>query len=295
MQALPAPAAIAYPQIDPVIVRIGPVGVHWYGLAYVAGFLVAGLVFRALNRRWKVGLTDDDVLTAVLYAIVGVLVGGRLGYVLFYGGTTYVEDPSRILLVWQGGMSWHGSFVGILLAGVLLKRRFKIPFLRLADMAAVGAPAGFFFGRLANFVNAELWGRATDLPWGMVFPGTDGLPRHPSQLYEATLEGFVMFVVLMLLALRKRADGFFFGMFALMYGAFRFGIEFVREPDAQLGFILGPFTMGQALSAPLVLVGAYFVFRAVKQDREQKAAERRINEAARKAKGASAVEPGSEE
>ncbi len=262
------PASIAYPDIDPVIVQLGPVAVHWYGLAYVVGFIVAGLVFRMLAGRWKIGLTDDDVLTAVLYAIIGVLVGGRIGYVLFYGGSAYWSDPARILFVWQGGMSWHGSFIGILVAGVLLARRFKVPFLRLCDMAAVGAPAGFFFGRLANFINNELWGRKTDLPWGMVFPGTDGMPRHPSQLYEATLEGLVIFTVLMILARRKRPPGFVFGMFALMYGVFRFAVEFVREPDAQLGTILGPFTMGQALSAPLILVGVWFVVRALIAERK---------------------------
>lgn len=260
-------AALTYPALDPVILQIGPIGLRWYGLAYVVGFLVAGWIFARLNRRWGVGLSADDVLTVVLYCVVGVLVGGRLGWVIFYGGAEYLREPLRILQTWTGGMSWHGGFVGIVIAGLVFARRRGIPFVRLADMAAVGAPAGFLFGRLANFVNNELWGRVTDVSWGMVFPGAGPLPRHPSQLYEAFLEGLVMLVVLLLLARKKRPDGFFFGMFMLMYGGFRFVVEFAREPDAQLGFLFAGATMGQLLSLPVAALGAWFVWRAVKRGR----------------------------
>lgn len=266
-------AYLTYPSIDPVIFQVGPLAVHWYGVAYIIGFLVAGWLFAWLNKRWRVGLSADDVLTVVLYCVIGVLVGGRLGYVIFYGGSTYWHDPTQIFRVWNGGMSWHGGFAGILLAGVLLVRKFKVPFLRLADMAAVGAPVGFFFGRLANFVNDELWGRVSTVPWAMVFPSGGPEPRHPSQLYEAVLEGLVMFVVLVLLARRKRPDGFYFGMFMLMYGCFRFFVEFFREPDAQLGFLWGGATMGQLLSIPVALAGAWFVWWSFKRAKAEPAEE----------------------
>lgn len=257
-------AVLTYPAIDPVFFTIGPIAVRWYGLSYVAGFIVAALVLSWLNRRWRVGLSTDDMLTAVMYCVIGVLVGSRIGWVVVYGGVDYLTDPLRIIATWEGGMSWHGGFVGILLAGFLLSRRFGVPFATLADMGAVGAPSGFFFGRIANFVNGELWGRTTDVPWAMVFPGAGPLPRHPSQLYEAALEGLVMFVVLVLLARTRRPSGFYLGAFMLMYGSFRSLVEFVREPDASLGFILGPLTMGQLLSLPVAALGAWIVWRALR-------------------------------
>lgn len=258
-------AYLNYPEIDPVLFQVGPFAIHWYGLAYIVGFIAAGYLFAWLNRRWGIGFSADDILSVVLYCVVGVLIGGRLGYVLFYGGDTFRSDPLQVLRVWNGGMSWHGGFLGIVIAGLLVARRFKIPFLRLADMAAVGAPVGFFFGRLANFVNDELWGRTTDVPWGMVFPGAGSIPRHPSQLYEALLEGLVLFVVLLVLARKRRADGFIFGMFMLGYGSFRFMIEFMREPDAQLGLLWGGATMGQLLSLPLIALGVWFVAQAMRK------------------------------
>lgn len=255
-------AYLIYPAIDPVLIQMGPFAVHWYGLAYIAGFVAAGLVFAWLNRRWEIGLSTDDVLTVVLYCVLGVLIGGRLGYALFYGGDTFINDPLQVLRIWNGGMSWHGGFLGIVVAGLLVSRRFGVPFLRLADMAAVGAPVGFFFGRLANFVNGELWGRVTDVSWAMVFPGAGSAPRHPSQIYEALLEGLLLFLIMLWLARTKRADGFMFGVFMLGYGGFRFLSEFVREPDAQLGFLWGGATMGQLLSIPLIALGVGFIVRA---------------------------------
>ena len=260
-------AFIRYPAIDPVFFSIGPVQVHWYGVAYVVGFLIAGLVMYHLNKRWEIGLSPDDLINMLLVAIIGVMLGGRLGYVIAYGGRRYLDDPIQIAQIWDGGMSFHGALVGVIIAGLIFARMSGVSFLRLADMAAVATPAGIFLGRLANFINGELWGRPTDVPWAMVFPGAGPLPRHPSQLYEALLEGLVMLAVLWLLARRKHSDGFVFGWFLLLYGVFRFGVEFVREPDVQLGFIVRWLTMGQILSVPLVLGGAWLIWRAVTTDR----------------------------
>lgn len=255
-------AALVYPVIDPVAFRLGPLAVRWYGLAYVAGFVAAALILRRLNREWKIGITDDQQIDIVLAAIIGVIVGGRLGYVLFYGGSEYLREPLRIFATWDGGMSFHGGLVGILVACWFVSKRVGISFLQLADLGAVGAPIGFLLGRITNFVNGELWGRVTDAPWGMVFPTGGPLPRHPSQLYEAFLEGFVLFVVLLWLSRRKRPEGLIFGVLLSGYAISRILVEFVREPDLQLGFIAGPFTMGQLLSLPMLALGVWIIWRA---------------------------------
>lgn len=256
-------ASIPYPAIDPVLVELGPLQVRWYGLAYVAGFLVAALILRSLAKRWDVKLTDDDLLDIVLVAILGLVVGARIGYVVIYGAGAYWSDPLSILAFWDGGMSFHGGLAGVLLAGWWIARRKGVSPLRLFDLGAVGAPLGIFFGRLANFVNGELWGRPTDVPWGMVFPGAPGgMPRHPSQLYEAVLEGLVIFVVLWVLARKKRPEGFHLGMLLVLYAVFRTFVEFFREPDVQLGFVFGPFTMGQLLTVPILGAGVWLLWRA---------------------------------
>ena len=259
--------SIAFPAIDPVLVRIGPFAVHWYGIAYVIAFVSAGLIARWLIGRWGLPLTDDDLIEIVLAAVVGVIVGSRLGYVIIYGGVQYWRHPLEVFAIWDGGMAFHGGLTGILVAAWVESRRKPISFLRLCDMGAVGTPVGIFFGRLANFVNGELWGRPTTVSWGVVFPGAGSLPRHPSQLYEAALEGAVLLTVLLLLARRRRPDGEILGWFLLLYGIFRISLEFLRQPDVQLGFIAGPFTMGQVLSLPLVAVGAWLVWRARRQTR----------------------------
>ncbi len=260
-------ASIAYPTIDPVALTLGPLEIRWYGLAYVAGFIVAGLVMRSLARRWDIGLGDDDLLDVVLAAILGLVVGARLGYVVFYGAGAFWDEPMRILAVWDGGMSFHGGLAGIMLAGWFIARRKGISPLALFDLGAVGAPLGIFFGRLANFVNGELWGRPTDLPWGMVFPSAPGgMPRHPSQLYEAVLEGLVIFVVLWVLSRRRRPDGLLIGTLMVLYAVFRTVVEFFREPDVQLGYILGPFTMGQLLTVPVFLGGVWLIWRALRRE-----------------------------
>lgn len=260
--------SIPFPEIDPVMLSLGPFSIRWYGMAYVAGFIAAGLVLRSLVKRWKVPLRDDDLLDIVLAGVIGLVAGARLGYVVFYGAGTYWEDPMSVLRFWDGGMSFHGGLIGIMLAGVLVARLKDVPVLRLFDLGAVGAPLGIFFGRLANFINGELWGRVTDVPWGMVFPNAPGTaPRHPSQLYEALLEGLVLFCILFVLSRRKRADGLLIGTLLALYAVFRLFIEFFREPDAHLGFILGPLTMGQLLTAPMLIAGAWLVWRALRVER----------------------------
>lgn len=258
-------ASVPYPDIDPVAFQVGPFAVRWYGLAYIAGFIIGGFVMRALVRRWRIRLSDDDLLTVLLYAVIGVMVGGRLGYVLFYGGGSYLREPLRVFAIWDGGMSFHGGLLGVLLGGVIAAKSLKVPFLTLADLGAVGAPIGFGLGRLANFVNAELWGRTSDVPWAMVFPHAGPLPRHPSQLYEAALEGLVLFAVMLLLSrkLPPRPRGELLGWMLGLYGAFRIFVEFFREPDVQLGFLAGGWlTMGMILSAPVCLAGIVLVLRA---------------------------------
>ena len=258
---------LAYPGIDPVALRIGPLAVRWYGIAYVAGFAVAYGVMRELVRRWKLNLSEDDMLNIVLAAVVGVLLGGRLGYVLLYGGPDYLRDPLKILAVWDGGMSFHGGLAGILIAGGLVAWRMGIPWLTLCDLGSVGAPAGIFFGRLANFINDELWGRVTTAPWGVVFPSGGPLPRHPSQLYEAALEGLVTFAVVLWIATREKpaSRGVVLGWLLMLYGIFRITIESFREPDAQIGFLVGGATMGQLLSVPLVIAGIFLVIWSMRR------------------------------
>ena len=250
-------ATLAYPAIDPVALRLGPISVHWYGLAYLAGFVAAFAIIRWLVRRWLIDLTDDDLLSIILAAVIGVIAGGRLGYVLVYGGTTYLRHPAEILAVWDGGMSFHGGLVGILIAGAIVSRTMGIPWLTLCDLGSAATPVGLFFGRLANFINGELWGRVTTAPWGMVFPGAGPLPRHPSQLYEAALEGLVLLGVMLWLASRRPTvpRGVLLGWFLTLYGVFRIFIEFFREPDLQVGFLPGGITMGQVLSLPLLIAG----------------------------------------
>ncbi|HEY3317294.1 MAG TPA: prolipoprotein diacylglyceryl transferase [Coriobacteriia bacterium] len=255
-------ALLPYPRIDPVLVRLGPVAVRWYGLAYVAAFVGAGLVLRRLNRRWRLGLSEDDELEILLAAVVGVIVGARLGYVLFYNLPSYVKAPLAVFALWDGGMSFHGGLIGIVIAAVVESRRLKLPLLTLCDIGAVGAPIGFFLGRLANFVNDELWGRVTSVPWAMVFPSGGPYPRHPSQLYEAGLEGVVLFAVMWLLSLKVRSRGTEIGWLLLLYGCFRVFAELFRQPDAQITYLPSWVTMGQLLSVPMILAGAWLLIRA---------------------------------
>lgn len=258
-----------YQNLDPVAFSLGPLVVRWYGLAYVLGFALAAFVIYRVARRWRLGMTEDDLLTLMVCAIIGVVLGARAGYVLFYGDGYYFAHPLEIFAFNQGGMSFHGGLAGLLAGGAVAARLTEIPFLTLADLGAIAAPLGLFFGRCANFVNGELWGAPTDWPIGVVFGGAAGMmPRHPSQLYEAVLEGLVIFCVLFALSRKMppRPRGTFVGAFLLLYGVFRFLIEFVREPDAQLGYLWGGWlTMGQVLSAPLVIAGIAMLVYAAKR------------------------------
>ena len=257
-----------YQGLDPIAFSLGPLVVRWYGLAYVLGFVCAAAIIYFVAKRWKLGMSEDNLLTLMVCAIVGVVLGARIGYVLFYGDGYYLAHPLEILAFNQGGMSFHGGLVGLLIGGAVAARMTRIPFLTLADLGSIAAPVGLFFGRCANFVNGELWGAPTDGPLGVVFGGAAGMmPRHPSQLYEAVLEGIVIFCVLFALSRKRppRPQGTFLGAFLVLYGIFRFLIEFVREPDVQLGYLWGGWlTMGQVLSAPLIVAGIALLIYAAR-------------------------------
>ena len=246
-----------YHSLDPIAFAVGPLVVRWYGLAYLAGFVMVGVMMMRTARRWKLEITLDDVLTCVTSIAVGVILGGRIGYVVVYGAGYYLEHPLEVFALNQGGMSFHGGLIGALLAGWLTCRHYNLSFRTMCDLAMVGLPCGLFFGRIANFINGELWGKPTDLPWGVVFETGGNVARHPSQLYEALLEGLVILIVMIVLSRRvpARPQGTFLGTFLLLYGVFRFLIEFVRVPDAQLGYLAGWLTMGQLLSLPLIILG----------------------------------------
>ena len=259
-------AAIPFPAIDPVLVQVGPFAIRWYALAYIVGLLIGWRYCLYLAGRPPRLVTRDQLDDFFLWATLGVVLGGRIGYVLFYQPGYFLEHPLDILFVWEGGMSFHGGLIGVILAMYLFARRRGIPFFALTDIVASATPIGLFFGRLANFVNGELFGRPTDVPWAMVFPNGGDQPRHPSQLYEAALEGVVLFLALFLLARFTRAlerPGLLSGVFLIGYGLSRFLVEFFREPDAQLGYLIGgTVTMGQILSLPMIALGLFLVFRA---------------------------------
>lgn len=256
---------LRYPHIDPVAVSLGPLKIHWYGLMYVIGIAAAWWLARRRAARpdfpWTVQQVEDLIFSAAL----GLVLGGRIGYMLFYNFGGFLADPLMIVRVWEGGMSFHGGLLGVLLALAFYGHRQGIRFLALGDFVAPYVPIGLGAGRIGNFINGELWGRITDVPWGMVFPGAGPYPRHPSQLYEAVLEGLVLFLILHVYSRKSRPPGAVGGLFLLLYGAFRFAVEFVREPDIQIGFVaLNWLTMGQILSLPMILVGAALMLRAVR-------------------------------
>lgn len=263
-----------YQALDPVAFSLGPLTVRWYGIAYLLGFICAGVVMWRTQKRWKLGLSVDDVFSIVLGVVFGIIIGARLFYVIFYiwGAGLSLSSPLEIFATWEGGMSFHGGLVGAVIGGSLVCRHYGISIPTICDLGVIGAPLGLFFGRCANFVNGELWGKETTLPWGVMFETGGGVYRHPSQLYEAVLEGLVIFAVLYVMSRRvpPRPQGTFMGMFLALYGVFRFLVEFVRVPDAQLGYLFGPITMGQLLSLPLVLLGIAILVVAHRLDRPQR-------------------------
>ncbi|MDR3320404.1 MAG: prolipoprotein diacylglyceryl transferase [Desulfovibrio sp.] len=252
--------------IDPVALSLGRLQVRWYGLMYLFAFAVGWFLGRRRASRsallWHPSAVDDMLTCAML----GVILGGRLGYVLFYDLAVYIREPMEILRIWNGGMSFHGGLLGVIAALALFGRSRGVPFFAVTDFVALLVPPGLFFGRIGNFINGELWGKVSNVPWAVIFPGAGSLPRHPSQLYEALLEGLALFALVWLYSAKPRKPGAVSGLFALGYGVARFCVEFVRMPDAQLGYLaFGWLTMGQVLCLPLIFVGLYLFCRNVRE------------------------------
>lgn len=261
---------IAYPDIDPEILRIGPIVLRWYSLAYIGGILLAWMMIGRMVQKTGDFLSKIELEDLIVWAAMGVIIGGRLGYVLFYNPSYYLLHPLQALYVWEGGMSFHGGAAGVILMLIFFAWKKKKPLLKISDMVVCTVPVGLFLGRLSNFINGELYGReAPDLPWGMVFPNAGPFPRHPSQLYEALLEGVVLFLLLngfwRMKTVRKKA-GIVSGLFLIGYALSRICVERVRAPDAHIGFFFGDMTMGMLLSVPMLLGGlgliAYAIYRA---------------------------------
>jgi len=264
--------ALTFPNFDPVLLQLGPFAIRWYALAYIVGILLGWLYARALIRNEKLWggpapMAVIDYDDFIVWVTLGIILGGRIGYVLFYNPAYFAEHPLEALQLWKGGMSFHGGFTGCVAAVILFARKRGIPILSLGDVTCAVGPIGLFLGRLANFINGELWGRPAEVPWAMVFPSGGPLPRHPSQLYEAALEGLVLFIVLAALvrggALKR--PGLIVGAFAAGYAVARTFSEFFREPDPQLGFLWGGLTMGMLLSIPLFALGVWLIVRALRQ------------------------------
>ena len=255
-------ALIVHPNFDPVAVAIGPLTIHWYGLMYLFGFLAGLALGKIRAARPGSGWKAEEPLDLLFYIAVGIIAGGRLGYVLFYNPAYYLSNPVEIFALWDGGMAFHGGLIGVILGMVYYARKTGRPFLVVADFVAPLVPPGIFFGRIGNFINQELWGRTTDLPWGVMFHTMPDAPRHPSQLYEAGLEGLLLFCVLWFYSSVPRKPGRVCGLFLVIYGLSRIAVEFVREPDAHIGPIaLDWLTMGQLLSLPMILGGLYLMYR----------------------------------
>lgn len=256
--------SIPYPAIDPILLSLGPFAIRWYALAYIVGLILGWRYCLAIAKRPPQVARVQDVDDFLVWATLGVVLGGRTGYVLFYKLGYYIENPLEIFALWHGGMSFHGGALGVVVALVLFCRQRKIPVLAFADIIACAVPIGLFFGRIANFINGELWGRISDVPWAMVFPTGGPDPRHPSQLYEAFLEGAVLFALLFVLqrsAGARRRPGTLTGTFLVGYAVARMIAELFRQPDPQLGFLFLGVTMGQLLSVPLLVVGLWLILR----------------------------------
>lgn len=253
---------LAYPEISPIALSIGPLAIRWYSLAYLTGILLAWFLALRNNAKNNLGYSKQNLEDLAFYITLGIIVGGRLGYALFYGGSEMWLKPWRLFELWKGGMSFHGGIAGVIAAAAFFAHKFKFKFFAITDLVALYAPIGMFLGRLANFINDELWGRETTVPWAVRFPNGGFVPRHPSQLYEAFFEGIVILVLLNWLwrysGVRKN-HGIVSALFVLLYGIFRISMEQFRQPDAQLGFFFGGVTMGQMLSLPLIITGLWIL------------------------------------
>lgn len=255
-----------YPTIDPVALSLGPIQIHWYGLMYLLGFSGAWWLGRVRAERY--GWTATEVEDLLFYGAIGVIVGGRVGYALFYDFPALIDNPLNLFKIWQGGMSFHGGLLGVLVAFGFFARATGKSYFAISDFIAPMVPIGLFFGRIGNFINGELWGKVSDVPWAMVFPTGGPLARHPSQLYEAALEGILLFLILWIYSAKPKPAGAVSGLFLLGYGFFRFMVEFVRIPDSQYGYLLLDWiTMGQILSLPMIVLGLFLTVRAYRSAR----------------------------
>lgn len=262
--------AIPFPTIDPVIFELGPLSIRWYALAYLLGIFVGWRVMRYMNQISRIVENNETIDDFLVWATLGILLGGRVGYVLFYNLSYYIQNPLNIFAIWHGGMSFHGGFAGVTISSIVFCKKRRVNILSFGDAVCVVAPIGLFFGRIANFINGELFGRPSSAPWAVIFPNGGNIPRHPSQLYEAIFEGALLFCLLWFLFnyynLRKR-PGVLTGIFLLSYGITRGVIEFFREPDLHIGYLgFGIFTMGQLLSLPMILVGAILIVNVMRKE-----------------------------
>jgi phosphatidylglycerol:prolipoprotein diacylglycerol transferase len=258
---------MTYPQIDPVAISLGPLDIHWYGLMYLLAFVLVWLLgrYRAARYDWQHSQLED----LLFYGALGVIIGGRLGYALFYDLPANLDNPLNLLKIWQGGMSFHGGLLGVLAAFWYFSRKTGKTFFEISDFIAPLVPIGLMLGRIGNFINGELWGRVSDVPWAMVFPGAGALPRHPSQLYQAALEGLLLFIILWLYSANPKPRAAVSGLFLLGYGVFRFIVEFVRIPDPQYGYLAFDWlTMGQILCLPMIIGGAWMMVWAYRRARQ---------------------------
>ncbi|KTD19841.1 prolipoprotein diacylglyceryl transferase [Legionella londiniensis] len=247
---------LAFPHIDPVVFSLGPVRVHWYGLMYLLGFIAAWILALWRVRRYKLAWSKEQIGDLIFFGALGVIIGGRLGYMLFYNFPEFIQEPWMVFKIWQGGMSFHGGLIGVVVAFWLFAWKTAKSLLEVTDFAAPLVPLGLAAGRAGNFINGELWGRPTDVPWAMVFPHVDNQPRHPSQLYELGLEGIALFILVWWYASKPRPTGCVSAVFLIGYALSRLIVEFYREPDAQIGYLaFGWLTMGQLLSIPMLLLG----------------------------------------
>jgi len=251
---------LSYPHIDPTIVTLGPLQIRWYGIMYVLGFMASYLLVKYQIRKNRLNIEINRLNDLFLFLVIGLIIGARLGYCIFYNFSFYLIHPLKLLAIWEGGMSFHGGLIGVVISGYIYIKRHEVSFWQLADLLVVTAPIGLGLGRLGNFLNAELYGRVTTLPWGMIFPSAGNLPRHPSQLYECLLEGVLLFAILWWVKAFPLRKGTLFCLFFFLYSAFRFFVEFFREPDPQLGFILSFMTMGQILSVLMGIGGVILWF-----------------------------------
>ena len=255
---------LIHPSIDPVIFSFGFLEIRWYSMAYIAAFLIGSFLIKFYNNKFESKINDKLIDKFFIWSVLGIIIGGRAGYVLFYQLEIFLSNPIYLFLIWKGGMSFHGGLLGMIISIYFFSKRNNIHFFYLADLVSLVAPIGLFLGRLANFINVELFGRVTDFPLAIIYPSIDNRPRHPSQLYEAFLEGIVLFFILQIIFTKNYSNkiyGYISSLFLLFYGLFRFFVEFLREPDDHMGLFFDLFSMGQILSLPLIVIGIFILLK----------------------------------